>query len=374
MTRLRPSSAERWIACPGSVLLSADIEDEGSIWAQEGTHAHALAALRAQVEFGLLDAADAEMEYVGWEAEALDAGYDIGEMEDHVEAYVAFLKGLMENDPDAFVWIETRVNAGIGDIEGTADALVVSRKNVHVVDLKYGRGVAVDVQGNPQLRLYGLGALEAVFSLGTIETVSMTVFQPRIGSVRTETITVKEILTWAMDVVVPAIKATEDPDPVFNPGPVQCRWCPAGGFCKPRADLMLTRERTIEAATLKPEDLAEAVAELEDVRSWCDAVQAEAFARADRGAMPGYKIVRAAGRRSITDDAKAIEVLVAAGFDEDAISRKQTQTLGVLERVVGKKNLPDVLGDLLMMKPGNKSLAPEDDPRPAVTSAMEDFM
>jgi hypothetical protein len=319
-----------------------------------------------------MDEVTAGMEYMAWETEAIDAGYDIDEMEEHVAAYVAFL--MERKSDDGFVWIETRVGAGVGDIEGTADALLVNGKHVHVVDLKYGRGVAVDVQGNPQLRLYGLGALEAVYALGTIETVSMTVFQPRMNSVRTETLSVTELLAWRDEVLIPAIEATKEPEPVFNPGPAQCRWCPAGGFCRPRADLMLTRERTVQAATLSAEELAEAVAELEDVRSWCDAVQAEAFSRADRGTMPGYKIVRAAGRRSITDDAKAIETLVAAGYDEDAISRKQTQTLGVLERVVGKKKLPEVLGNLLELKPGNKSLVPEDDPRPMVTSAMEDFM
>ena len=360
--RLRPSAAERWIACPGSVRLSEGLTENDESWfAAEGTHAHLLASLR------LTDASSEEL--AEWEENG--EGFDVEEIAEYVDQYIAFLDE--HSTPTTTRWIETLVTTGVDDCAGTADAILIDEPRLHVVDLKYGKGIRVDARDNPQLRLYALGALRAVELLGEFESITMTIFQPRLNHVSSVTLSVAELLQWRDEVAIPAAEATYAAEPALNPGEVQCRWCPAAGICKPRAELMLARERFLETNILTAEELADAVDELADVRAWCDQIEKEALERASRNQLPGYKVVLSGGRRSITDGAAAIEALVAAGYAREDVQRVQPETLTRLERLVGKTTLPDILGPLLVKSQGTQSLASEDDPRPAWSSAAEDF-
>jgi len=366
--RLRPSAAERWIACPGSVQLSEGLDGGSDSWyAAEGTHAHALAALKAEYAFNGIEMGEA---YAEWEAYGLEQGFDLEEIEEHVNDYILYLEE--QRELTTTMWFERQVETGVHDCAGTADAILIDGTQIHIVDLKYGKGVRVSVVENPQLRLYALGALRSADLLG-IDVVSMTVFQPRLQNVSTETLAVEDLLAWRDTVAIPAADLTLLPEAPFNPGPEQCRWCPAAGQCQPRADMMLARERHLDAARLDDGSLAKIVEELEDVRTWCDQIEAEALTRANQGTLPGWKLVRSGGRRSITDGLAAIEALVAAGYDRDAVQRIQPETIGKLERLVGKKKLPDLIGDYITLSEGKKSLAPESDPRPDASDLAEDF-
>jgi hypothetical protein len=379
---LSPSAAERWLSCPASVGLVESLDrgdDGGSEWAAEGTRAHTLAEMEAALAFGLIDEDEYDTRYDAWHAVAVEHGDDIDEMSDSVAQYVALLRDIVARTPFATVRLEQRLQSGVPGCWGTGDAIVVSPSVVVVVDFKYGKGVRVEVEGNPQLRIYGCGALEMYDGvIGEAETVGMAICQPRVSNGITYTeMPAADLLRWRDDVVLPIARETQSPDARFGPSETACRWCPAAGICKPRMVHMARRDFGHPAA-MDEQELADAFNGIADLRAWCNAVDAEALRAiySDHKELPGLKVVMSQGKRSIADDARVIEVLVAEGYDKEAVSRLQAQTLGHLEKVVGKDHLPEVLGDLLKKGAGKPSIVAADDDRPAITShdqAVKDF-
>lgn len=378
---LSPSSAERWLSCPASIRLAASLgrdDDSTSVWAEEGTRAHNLGEIEASHEFGLTTRKEYNAFKAAWLETAMEHGDDIEEMEEHIRAYVSLLKDLMRDMGNgATIRLEQRVDTGVPDCWGTGDAILVNATHVQVVDLKYGKGISVNAEGNPQLRLYGLGALENVDGvLGDIETVGMTVFQPRIHNTSHDTLTAEELRAWR-EAILPIAEETQREDARFGPSETACRWCPAAGICTARRDHM-TQMDFGDPDLLSVEELAEAVRMIPEIRDWCNAVEAEALHQAysEGTPLPGLKVVMSGGKRFITDKEKAIDVLVAAGFKREQVAREDTQTLTALEKLVGKQRLPEVLGDLLKKSEGKPALVNEDDPRAAIdptTDAQRDF-
>ena len=380
---LSPSSAERWLECPASVRLSASLgrDDDGeNVYAAEGTRAHNLAEIEASYAFGITTKKQYNAFKAAWLETAMSHGDDVEEMEQHCQEYVALLKDLMAGlDSDtASIRLEQRVQTGVPDCWGTGDAILADTRTIIVVDLKYGRGISVDARGNPQLRLYGVGALDTYDGvLGDFETVITVVFQPRIGNTSREEISATEIREWRDNHVIPIAEETQRDDAHFGPSETACRWCPAAGICLPRLKYVTEKDFS-DPDQMTLDELAEAVQLIPELRDWCTAIEAEALHQAysEGNALPGLKVVLSGGKRSISDKVKAIEVLVAAGFKREQVARDDVQTLSALEKLVGKQRLPEVLGDLLKKSEGKPSLVPEDDPRPAIdptTDAATDF-
>ena len=381
---LSPSSAERWITCPASVRLIESLDrsdDGGSEWAEEGTRAHSLAEIEAAYEFGLTTHDEYRVFRAAWLQKALDHDDDIEEMEGHVATYVSMLQdahaGLSE-DGAVTVRLEVRVQTGVPGCWGTADAVLIGRTRVVVIDFKYGQGVRVHVHRNPQLMLYGVGVLELVDLLGTITHVDLGICQPRVSDgLSMWGITAASLREWRDHEAQEAAQESQREDARFGPSETACRWCPASGVCKPRL-LHITQKDFGNPDLMDAEELADSVLRIEELRDWCKAVEAEALHQAysEGKTLPGLKVVMSGGKRSIKDKEAAIERLVAAGFDRDKVTRADTQTLGQLEKIVGKARLPEILGDALNPGKGSPSLVAEDDPREAIsptTEAGKDF-
>lgn len=377
---LSPSSAERWLACPGSVRLVDSLDrtdDGGSTFAAEGTRAHTLAYLEASRAFDLMGERDYLAHKAEWLRQAGAHGDDVEEMEDGAREYVTVLQDIASDLPGATVVLERRVDPAVPGCWGTADAIVYGTRRIVVVDYKYGQGVVVEVERNPQAMLYGLGALELMDLLGTIEDVDLVIVQPRAGGVSRWSLTAESLRAWREEDVLPIAAETSMPEARIVPGYSQCRWCPASGICATRAD-WITRRDFGDPALLDADGLADAAKSLTEVRDWCNAVEKEALFQIyqNEARLPGLKVVMSGGKRSITDKARAIDLLVEAGYDRSKVAREDTQTLGALEKLVGPARLAEVLGDLLKKGSGSPSLAPESDPREAITSAsqaVEDF-
>jgi hypothetical protein len=375
---LSPSSAERWISCPASVRVIAAldrVDDSGSVYAAEGTRAHTLAEIEAAHSFGLTTTAEYNVRRSAWLEEAERHGDDVEEMDRHVVVYVRLLHSLAaEHDGPVTLLLEQRVQTGVPGSWGTGDAILVSATHLDVVDFKYGQGITVRVQNNPQLMLYGLGSLDLVDGLvGDIETVGTHICQPRVGSVSHDIMSVQDLRDWRDTVAIPAARATERPDAPFGPSDEACRWCPAAGICDARMRFVTQRDFSVSVDTMSMEDLADAVRQIDGIRDWCNAVEKEALYQAysEQRPLPGLKVVRSGGRRSIPNQAAAIERLLDAGYTKEEISRASLKTLKDLDRLVGKTKLPEVLGDLLVNSEGSPSLVPEDDSREAITSLTE---
>jgi hypothetical protein len=375
---LAPSAAERWISCPASVRLVADYQEGENVYAQEGTKAHALGELEASLAFGLIT----KRQYTGRLAKwALSDPHldepDLREMQGHVAHYVRFLAELVDQTPGSHVLVEQKVNTGIEQCYGTSDAIIVSPTIVHAVDLKYGQGVPVSAIGNPQLRLYGVGALEMFDDLlGGIETVRCTVFQPRLNSVSTEELTAAELREWRDGLKPIAKEALWSAKPHFGPSEDACRWCPAAGDCRARVEFM-TAQDFKQPDLLEADELAELLARVPDIKSWCEDVANAALRRAysEGEHLPGWKVVLSGGRRYVTDQDEALKLLEANGLTRDELGSWKLKGIGDLEKVLGTK-LEEALGDLVQKSEGKPALAPEDDRRPAIapnTEAARDF-
>jgi hypothetical protein len=343
----------------------------------EGTAAHALAEIEARYELIDLNEAAHKAALARWDAK-FGSQYDRAEMLRHVGKYVDQVRAALDSLPHSVLLLEQRMDTGIPGVWGTGDAVVVSPEAIHVLDLKYGRGVPVDAAGNPQLRLYGLGALRCFGDLlGEVETVTVSIIQPRLGSFSTETLPVRELEAWREGVVMPAVERIAQGSMVASPSEGACRWCPVAGECRARRDY-LTEQDFSEPPLLDDAELAAEVARVSQLRSWCDAVEKCAFKRVyeEGKSLPGLKIVRGRGRRVITDQPAAIQTLIDHGYGAEQVADFKVKPLGQLEKLVGKKDLPEIIGAYMERREGPLSLVGEDDPRPSVTreaSAVADF-
>jgi hypothetical protein len=379
---LSPSSAERWISCPASVRLIETLgrsDDGGSEWAEEGTRAHTLCEIEASREFGLTSREEYTAFKAAWLRAAEAHGDDVEEMERHAKAYVSLLRDIeADMDGPVTVRLELRVRTGIPNCWGTADAVLIGLSKIAIVDFKYGQGVVVQAEENPQTMLYGVGALELVDLLGTIEDVDMWIHQPRVGGTSRFSMTAEDLRAWRDFEALPSARESAEPDAHFGPSESACRWCPAAGICKVRAQHIVQRDFG-SADVMDEEDLATAFLSLAEIRDWCNAVEAEALRQAytEKKHLPGLKVVLSGGKRSMPKPVDVIDRLVEAGYERDKVARETVQTLTVLDRLVGgKARLSELLGDLLVKSKGSPALVSESDPRDAVdkmAEAQEDF-
>lgn len=359
---LSPSAAHRWIACPASVHMSAQVpEPPESTYAAEGTLAHAVAEFEARAALVEPMAADA---YVT--ARTALGGDD--EMHSHALGYVNLLRELREQMPYAGLLLEQRLPTGVPSCWGTSDAVLVSPDEIVVVDYKYGRGVQVEAPGNPQLRLYGVGALEAFGDLlGEVRTVTMVVHQPRLGHRSAEILSAADLRAWR-DGLIPVAEVALGQDAPFGPSEEACRWCPASGQCVAQKEWALARDFTAEPKTMSVEALAEALEAIPAIEAWCAAVREFALNRIySRGlAIPGWKVVRTNGRRVIADSDGALAALQAIGFTLDQVAKTKLNGIGELEKLLGA-DFDVALSAFVSKTEGNPALVPESDRRPSIT-------
>lgn len=351
---LSASGAHRWLNCPPSARLEEHFPDEPSPYAEEGTKAHKLA------EGILLDKIDEP------------APDEMNEMFEHVSRYVEVV--LEKLIPGADLYIEQRLDFSpwVPEGFGTGDAVIVSDDVLEIIDLKYGKGVQVDAEGNPQLRLYALGAYNQFGMIYNFDRVRMTIVQPRLDHVSTEKLSLKELLQWGEEIKPIAQKAFKG-EGEFNPGP-HCRFCKARRSCRARAEanLELAKYEFRKPELLSMEEIAEILKQAEDLAAWAKDVKEYALTQAYRHGVkfPGWKVVEGRSTRKITDEAALAERLAAEGY---APFKKVMKTLTELEKTVGKKKFAELADGLIVKPPGKPTLVEETDKRPEISRAAMEF-
>ena len=221
---LSASSSHRWLNCPPSARLGEDYEDKGSDFAVEGTDAHSLCEHKLKAALGM-ETQDPTENLTWYNAE----------MEDCANGYAAYVMELLAEakkvTADPIVLIEQRLDYSeyVEEGFGTGDCLIVADGTLNIIDYKHGRGVEVSAVDNPQMKLYALGALGIFDSLYDIDTVTMTIYQPRLGNVSVYTVTRDELMDWAVE--IPAyqrqnivIASTERVDTATVTGDVTTFW------------------------------------------------------------------------------------------------------------------------------------------------------
>lgn len=377
--KLSPSASERWMSCPASIRMEEQVPAEPeSDYAAEGTAAHSLGEIKASVAFGLVSEEEGRVARQAWDElyrEELEA-WDLAEMERHTDAYVEVLREKLSEHDDAQLLLEQRMDTGVPTCWGTSDAVIVSMEHVEIVDFKYGAGVRVDAEGNPQLRLYACGAVDTFADLlGDTQEVRITVFQPRIGEnghLDTEVLTPDELLRWRDEEVKPvAAEALED-GARFGPSDEACRWCPASGRCRAQLEAVFATDFEVEPETLQPEDYAEKLAVIPLIKQWLSAFEQAALdtAYSEGKTIPGYKVIISGGRRSVTDPKGLEKSLLDAGYTKDQFTQTKPVGIGELEKLLGKE-LWGLADPYVRKGEGKPSLVLESDKRSAASPEAE---
>lgn len=369
---LSPSASERWLQCPASVRLTADMPGEESSYAAEGTCAHELGEIKLRFAIAEISAADQKARLAKWRKKWDVTDRQFFEMDHYTDLYVELIEERAKLYDNTQVLVEQRLNTGVPQCFGTGDAVLVSPFHVEVVDLKYGAGVAVEATGNSQLRLYLCGALDTYGDvLGDTELVRATVYQPRIGDghAHHEELTPIELRQWRSSILPIAEEALGE-GARFGPSESACRWCPASGRCRAQTAAVFAE---VEQAPnlLSDDELAAEYGRLGAIKDWVAAVEAQAFKRAhdDGQKLPGYKIVLSGGKRSIRDS--ALQALLDLGYAQDDVADVKVRGIGVLEALMGKKEFATKLADHINPPVGKPALVPDDDPRPALDREAE---
>jgi hypothetical protein len=397
-SKLSASAADRWMACPGSVVLSEGQPDNTSEYAAWGSVAHRLAD-------ECLTKSKDPVTFIGLKYNQDGYTFTVDdEMADCVQTYLGNLRE-MTAGADLFE-SETRTNYSTWlNVDqalawGTADATALIGTELQVHDLKTGRGVEVDAVENRQMMLYAGGKLLEMEALGIeVETVRLVIHQPRVRKAPSEwSLSREELVTWltstarsgaASVLVAQETHGTSRWDETFLRSGDQCRWCRAKATCPAlRQDVVDTvaiggGTRDIsddDFEVIKPDAVDEAgllaacLSKVDLIEDWCSAIRAESLRRLSAGEpVPGYKLVQGKrGNRQWADPAEAEKVLreqfrlpVEKAYDLKLISPTTAEKLAKAGDI-GPRQWAKVI-PLIVQRDGAPSVAPASDPRPAIT-------
>lgn len=365
---LSASSSHRWLNCSPSARLEQEFEDQETEAAAEGTAAHALCEHKLRRALKLQS------------RRKPISKYDSDEMDMHTDGYVQFvletLAEVRRHCADPLINIEQRLDFScyVPDGFGTGDCIIIGDKIMHVIDFKYGQGVLVEAEHNPQMMLYALGALRLFDSLYDIEEVAMTIYQPRRENISTWTIPVAELKAWAEHELVPKARLAYEGKGDYRTGP-WCTFCKAAVKCRARAEekLRLAQYEFAKPPLLTDSEIEDILGELSDLTAWANEIMAYAQDAAFNHGKQwrGWKVVEGRSTRKYSNEQAVIEAANAAGYHD--IFRKSLLPLTEMERLMGKKDFQAVLGGLIVKPAGKPTLVPISDKRPAITKANIDF-
>lgn len=376
---LSASSAYRWLNCTPSARLTEHMEDTQSVYATEGTLAHELAELELKYQLKLIDKTTYSKQLQMFKSHALYSE----EMSEEVEKYVNFVfEQFMEaqsHTADALIFLEQELDFSrwVPEGFGTGDCIIIADGTMEVVDLKYGKGVEVSAENNPQMMLYALGALEEYGFIYDINSVRMTIAQPRLNNFSTWETSVNNLLAWAEGELKEKAQAAWEGTGEFVAGD-WCMFCKIKATCKARAKAMLAiadsyQQRDPHLLTI--EEIAEILHKAEEIQSWAKDIQEYALEQArDYGVkFPGWKLVEGRSNRKYTDEDEVATVLINEGFTEDEIYIKKLKSITDMEKTLGKKRFNTLLKDFIIKPPGKPTLVVESDKRPEINSVEAEF-
>lgn len=365
---LSASSSDRWLHCPPSARLCESYDDKGSDYAAEGTDAHALCEYKLRRALGM-EAKD-PTENLTWFNE---------EMDDCANGYVAYVleqvEAAKQTCTDPVILIEQRVDFSrwVESGFGTADCIIIADGTLQICDYKHGLGILVSAEKNPQMQCYALGALELFDGIYDIDTVRMTIYQPRRDNVSTYVLPKDELYNWADDLLKPTADLAFAGDGNFLCG----EWC---AFCKAKHDCRARAETNMELARydfklpplLTDEEVEEILARIDDLVSWASDIKEYALQQAISGKeWSGWKLVEGRSNRKYTNDSAVADTISKAGFDPF-----EHKVLGVtaMQKLLGKSRFDELLAAYIEKPQGKPTLVPESDKRPVMNTAKNDFM
>ena len=365
---LSASASHRWLMCPPSVRLCEQFPgDGGSEFAAEGAEVHELCEYKLKSALGM--PAEPPVPHLLRYSE---------EMEECASGYAAHVLSLVEEAKqtckDPGVLIEQRVDFSewVPEGFGTADCIIVADGTLRTVDYKHGLGVLVEAEGNPQMKCYALGALGLFDALYDIDTISMTIYQPRRENISSWEISRDDLLKWAENTLKPVAALAFAGEGKFCAG----EWC---GFCKARhtcraraeANLMLAKHEFKLPDLLEDTEIEVALAKADELAAWVADIREYALQRALSGKVwHGWKLVEGRAVRKYRNEDEVVRAVCEAGFDP---FEKKVLGITAMQKLLGKARFDELLSGLITKPKGKPTLAPDSDKRPAVSTAKLDF-
>ena len=365
---LSASSSHRWLNCNPSARLELEFEDRTTSAASEGTAAHALCEHKLKRRLKLRS----ERPVSVWDSDEMEACTD-----DYADFVMENVVRERRRDKDTQVLIEQKLDFScfVPDGFGTGDCIIVSKGRLHIIDFKYGQGVLVEAEDNPQMKLYALGALGLFEEKYQIKKVKMTIFQPRRENVSTWEITVNRLKKWAEKELKPKAEKAFKGEGQYCPGE-WCLFCKAAIKCRARAEdkLKLAQSEFKLPPLLTDAEIEDVLIKLPDIKKWAEEIQAYALAQALGGKeWAGFKLVEGRSNRKYSNEQEVAKAAERAGYYD--IYTKSLISIGEMERLMGKKEFNEILGGLVVKPQGKPTLVPDTDKRPAliVSNAKNDF-
>lgn len=360
---LSASASKRWLNCTPSARLETQFSDDESPYAAEGTAAHALAEHKLKRALKRRSKRPVSV-------------YDCDEMEECTDDYVSYIMEQVQEAElcctDPVVLIEQHLNYSryVEGGFGTGDCLIVADGILSVVDLKYGKGLLVEADNNPQMMLYALGALELFDVIYDIERIRMTIYQPRLENISIWEIPVEELQSWVEEVLVPKARLAARGEGEYCSGS-WCRFCKARNQCRARAEsfLKLVQMEFRPPALLEEGEIAEVLSVADELAKWAADVYSfatdEAIVRGRQWS--GFKLVEGRSNRKYTSEEDVAEAAKTAGYMD--IYKSSLIGITEMEKLLGKKQFQEILGGLVYKPQGKITLVPESDKRQPVETA-----
>lgn len=352
---LSASSSSRWLKCPPSAVAATMYPSTGTEYTKEGTLAHEVAEWVAR-----------EKLFSSAMVEAWDRDEITQEMVCCAEAYRDYIQELITDD-NAVVLLEQRLDFSpwVPEGFGTGDCIIIQRHRLDVVDYKFGKGVSVSAEGNSQMMLYGLGALNDFGDIYDIQEVGMHIFQPRLNNISVEEMTKEDLLFWG-DLIQPIAEDAAQGRGDYCSGE-HCRFCPHAGQCPTlSADCMKVVNLgggKAAVPTMAPWMIADILKQESMISGWLKAVKERALSQMLNGEeIPGYKVVAGRASREWADPG-AVWAILEQTYDPQYYLKTELLSPAQIEKTIGKKMAQELVGAHIATKPGSPTIAPATDKR-----------
>ena len=365
---LSASSASRWLACPPSAVAAEAYTNEGTEFTREGTLAHEVAELYAKGKY-----------ITPSENRASEITL---EMIECAMGYADYIQEQIKHD-DAIVLLEQRVDFSpwVPDGFGTCDCIILQGETMTVIDYKYGVGVPISAEDNPQMKLYALGALNDFGLAYDVTHIEMHIYQPRINNISDCALMVEDLLEWAEQTVKPIAQKAVEGKGDYKAGE-WCKFCPHAGRCRQLTEVCTeyveTHSLRVAVPVLAPHEVAEVLAMEPLVALWLKRVKAQALSTLmDGGEVPGWKVVEGKmGNRKWTDELQVAKKLLDSGYAKADFTETKLLSPAAMDKALGKKMVAELLDGMIDRSPGAPTVVPLNDKRPPLdrlAEAQKDF-
>ncbi|AGM14089.1 hypothetical protein P2559Y_0026 [Croceibacter phage P2559Y] len=377
---LSASGASRWMACTPSARLEEKFDESStSTFAAEGTLAHEFGDVNLRFKNGEITEKTLNSELKKLRKDKNYTDEMEGEVDKYVEIVMEAFAVAKARTPDAKLLIEERVDFShlVEKGFGTGDVCIVADGFLDVIDLKYGKGVKVDADNNPQLMLYGSGALRNFEMMYDIHTVNLVIVQPRLDHLSEWKISTEKLIEWGEKEVKPKAAKAYQGKGLQKAGD-HCKWCKVKAMCATLAakNVKLAQHDFKDPHLLTESQVIEVYKQQPMLVDWVNSVAKYLLDEAVKGKKwPGLKLVEGRSNRKWSDEVKVKEALADNLFDEKDFTTTKLQGITAVEKLVGKSEFPTILGNLVIKPQGKPTLVPMSDKRPAmgIEQAKEDF-